>query len=84
MIMENLFPWDYDGKYHKCFGYDIIEKTDSLTFNRLIEELFLNLIRYEHLDEKTGRIKRTYEDLCTDFILRANSSFHLTTFPHTR
>jgi hypothetical protein len=58
----NLVPWDYDGKHHKCFGYDIIEKTDGLTINRLIEELFLNIVRHRYLDEKTGRLKRTYED----------------------
>lgn len=57
----NLVPWDYDGKHHKCFGYDIIEKTDGLTINRLIEELFLNIVRHTYLDEKTGLVKRTYE-----------------------
>jgi len=57
----NLIPWDYDGKRHKCFGYDIIEETDDLTIDRLIEGLFLNIIRHKHLDEKTGRVK-TYED----------------------
>jgi CRISPR/Cas system-associated endoribonuclease Cas2 len=58
---ENLIPQDHDGKHHKCFGYDIMEKSDSLTPNRLTEELFLNIIRHTHLDEKTGRVKRTYE-----------------------
>ncbi len=58
----NLFPWDYDGKHHKCFGYDIIEKTDDLTLNRLTEELFLNILRHKYLDEKTGLVKSTYED----------------------
>ena len=57
----NLIPRDHDGKHHKCFGYDIMEKSDGLTPNRLTEELFLNIIRHKHLDEKTGRIKRTYE-----------------------
>ncbi|MGB7295355.1 MAG: hypothetical protein WBC70_07165 [Candidatus Aminicenantales bacterium] len=57
----NLFPWDYDGKHHKCFGYDIIEKTDDLTLNRITEELFLNILRHKYLDEKTGLVKRTYE-----------------------
>ena len=57
----NLFSWDYDGKHHKCFGYDIIEKTDDLTLNRLTEELFLNILRHKYLDEKTGLVKSTYE-----------------------
>ena len=58
-----LIQWDYDGKHHKCFGFDMIEKADKLTDARLTDELFLNIIRYKHLDEKTGRVKRTYEDL---------------------
>jgi hypothetical protein len=58
----NLIPWDYDGKRHKCFGYDTMEKTDDLTPNRLMDELFLNIMRHKHLDDKTGHVKRTYED----------------------
>ena len=58
----NLIPWDFNNERHKCFGFDIIEKADRLTDARLTDELFLNIIRHKHLDEKTGRVKTTYED----------------------
>jgi hypothetical protein len=58
----NLIPWDFNNERHRCFGFDIMEKADKLTDARLTDELFLNIIRHKHLDEKTGLVKSTYED----------------------
>jgi hypothetical protein len=58
----NLIPWNYNNKRHRCFGCDITGKGDTFTISRLTDELFLNILRHKSLDEKTGRVKTTYED----------------------
>jgi hypothetical protein len=55
-----LAPFNLNGKRHFCF--DIVKNSDSVTPDRLKDELFLNMIRVQYSEPKSGAIKRKYED----------------------
>jgi hypothetical protein len=71
----NLVPFDFDSERHVCFDFDVIEEKDKLTINRLIEEVFLILIRHKYLDRKTGVLKRTYEEQARTLAYKSTQVF---------
>jgi hypothetical protein len=59
-----------ENKHHVCSKLNIINESDDLTVSKLTDELFLQLIRAQHHDQSTGKLKRTYVEQAKDLIYR--------------
>ena len=56
----NLVILNLDNKHHVCSKLNIINESDDLTVSKITDELFLQLIRAQHHDQNTGKIKNLY------------------------
>jgi hypothetical protein len=64
-VLSNL-----DDKPHICSNMNIINKSDGITYSRLIDELFLLFIRTQHQDRNKGELKRSYLEQAKDLIYK--------------
>jgi hypothetical protein len=69
-IDGNLVLLDLNDKRHSCSNLNVVDKSDGLAPSRLIDELFLHLIRTRYQDQKTGELKRSYLEQARDLIYK--------------
>lgn len=66
----NLMALNLNGSCHKCSNLDIINASDKLGKDRLIDEVFLQMIRTRYRDPENGVLKRKYEEQARFLLFR--------------
>jgi hypothetical protein len=66
----NIMVLNLDNSIHSCSNLDVIDVDDIVTKNRLIDDLFLQMIRVRSMDPKNGVLKRKYEDQARFLLFR--------------
>ena len=67
---RNLVILNLDVKRHICSNLNVINDSDKPTISRISDELFLHLIRTQHLDQNAGELKRSYLEQARNLIYK--------------
>jgi hypothetical protein len=66
----NLMVLNLDNTNHICSNLDIINAADKVTKNRLTDEIFLQMLRTQYKDPKSGVLKRKYVEQARSLLFR--------------